>query len=192
MWRVGSSPTTVVMSSIIYNYTPQEMQDILDNSTGYGDVLSKLGLNPKGRNPDTLKKYIHEFGLDETKLNKNRHNLFSECAKKTHKKTSYKTEDILNNMYPNYQSAKLLKRLIDEGYKKYKCEICGISEWNSKHISLQLHHINGNHQDNTLSNLQVLCPNCHSQMDSFGGKSSQKSKGNRKKIGESKETITSS
>lgn len=62
-----------------------------------------------------------------------------------------------------------IKRLIESGIKEYKCENpdCGISEWHGKPISLQLHHINGDHHDNRLENLQLLCPNCHTQTDSY-------------------------
>ena len=69
-----------------------------------------------------------------------------------------------------YNRTKLKARLVKEGLKEYKCECCGITKWNSKPITLQLHHINGIHNDNRLSNLQLLCPNCHSQTDNFGTK----------------------
>ena len=70
-----------------------------------------------------------------------------------------------------YQSAKLKKRLIDEGLKEERCELCGIgNEWNGRPLSLQLHHINGNHADNRIENLQILCPNCHSQTENYRGK----------------------
>lgn len=172
---VGSNPTFPAVKSILYSYTPEELQNLLDTSNGYSDVLRKVGLNPKGRNPETLKKIIAKYELDEEQMNINRKALYSKCAILTHVKVSAKLEDIIfNNKYPNYSSSKLLKRLVDEGYKKYKCEICGISEWNKMSISLQLHHKNGNHNDNNLDNLQILCPNCHSQTDSYSGKSSRK------------------
>lgn len=64
----------------------------------------------------------------------------------------------------------ILRILIKAGYKENKCECCGINEWNGKPITLQLHHKNGNPRDNCLENLEVLCPNCHSQTDNYGSK----------------------
>lgn len=70
----------------------------------------------------------------------------------------------------NFKNSHLKDRLLKENLKENKCEICGINEWNGKPISLQLHHINGNSQDNRIDNIQLLCPNCHSQTENFGGK----------------------
>lgn len=62
-----------------------------------------------------------------------------------------------------------LKRLVimRDGYK---CSICGISKWNSKSIALELEHKNGNFQDNCQENVGLMCPNCHSQTDTFRGR----------------------
>lgn len=164
------------LASILYKYTPAELQKLLDTSNGYCDLLRKVGLNGHGSNPETLKKIIKEYNLDITQNSINRSNLYKTCAKKAHTKNSYKLEDIINGKHPNYQSSMLLKRLVNEGYKEYKCEICGITEWNNKHISLVLHHINGKHEDNNISNLQILCPNCHSKTDNYSGKAHRKEK----------------
>jgi Zn finger protein HypA/HybF involved in hydrogenase expression len=61
-------------------------------------------------------------------------------------------------------------RLIREGFKKNRCEECNINEWNGNPISLELDHISGNRLDNSLENLRILCPNCHSQTNTFRGK----------------------
>lgn len=55
-----------------------------------------------------------------------------------------------------------------------KCEECGIEEWNSKPITLQVDHVNGNRRDNRHTNLKILCPNCHSQTETFGVKNISK------------------
>lgn len=57
----------------------------------------------------------------------------------------------------------LKQKLINEGLKENKCERCGLSEWMGKPIPLELHHKNGNHYDNNLENLEILCSNCHMQ-----------------------------
>lgn len=56
----------------------------------------------------------------------------------------------------------LKQKLIRDGLREDKCEICGISEWQGKKIPLELHHKDGDHYNNNLDNLQILCPNCHS------------------------------
>jgi DNA-binding CsgD family transcriptional regulator len=61
-------------------------------------------------------------------------------------------------------------RLVRSGLKQKLCEICGIAAWNGRPISLALHHVNGDRSDNRLENLQLLCPNCHSQTDTFAGR----------------------
>lgn len=80
------------------------------------------------------------------------------------------SEILCENSY--YSTNSLKKRLLSEKYKEYKCENpeCGLSEWHGRPIPLELHHINGDTTDNRLENLQLLCPNCHSQTDNFRGR----------------------
>lgn len=61
-------------------------------------------------------------------------------------------------------------RLIKAGLKENRCEICGITEWRGKPLNMELHHRNGDGNDNRLENLQLLCGNCHAQTDNWGGR----------------------
>lgn len=61
----------------------------------------------------------------------------------------------------NVKSHVLKQKLIKDGIKESKCEICGLSTWLDSPIPLELHHIDGNHYNNELTNLQIICPNCH-------------------------------
>ena len=72
------------------------------------------------------------------------------------------------------QSNKIRKKLLEEGYKEYRCECCGLTEWLEEPIPLELHHKDGNHFNNDLDNFQLLCPNCHAKTDSYRGKNCSK------------------
>jgi len=63
----------------------------------------------------------------------------------------------------------LKQKLIRDGIKENKCEICGYSEWLGQPIPLELHHKDGNHYNNNLDNLQVICPNCHALQPNNSG-----------------------
>jgi 5-methylcytosine-specific restriction endonuclease McrA len=64
----------------------------------------------------------------------------------------------------------LKRRLLDAGIKENKCERCGISAWLGEPLNAQLHHENGDGSDNRIENIEFLCPNCHSQTDTYGGR----------------------
>ena len=66
------------------------------------------------------------------------------------------------------------KRLLARGWTE-ECTVCGIGpEWNGIRLSLQVDHVNGIHTDNRLTNLRLICPNCHSQTETFAGRANRK------------------
>lgn len=67
-------------------------------------------------------------------------------------------------------SYKLNRKIRKYNLKEYKCSKCGISDWLGQELSLHLDHINGINNDNRLDNLRFLCPNCHSQTNTYCGK----------------------
>jgi len=71
-------------------------------------------------------------------------------------------------------SHKLRLKLIRDGLREHRCEICGITEWNNQPAPLELDHIDGNHLNNDLKNLRIICPNCHAQTPTHAGKKNKK------------------
>ena len=62
------------------------------------------------------------------------------------------------------------RRLLAAGVLQNRCDECGLSEWRGKPISIQIDHINGVRHDHRLENLRMLCPNCHSQTETFASR----------------------
>ena len=87
-----------------------------------------------------------------------------------------KLQEILAGKHPTYQTAKLKKLLLQHGLKENKCEKCGITEWCGEPIVIQLDHVNGRSDDHRLENLRMLCPNCHSQTETYGGRNRKNEK----------------
>jgi len=65
------------------------------------------------------------------------------------------------------QRSHVKSRVLKARLKANRCEDCGLDEWLGQPVSLALHHVNGDGKDNRLENLQLLCPNCHSQTPTF-------------------------
>lgn len=139
-----------------------EFIELVNNSSCISDILRTLGYSTNGNSwgNKIVKERMEKLGLKFNKINKNYFNKNN---------TPLPLEKVLTKD-SEYNRTKLKERLVKEGLKEYKCECCGITEWNGKPLALQLHHINGIHNDNRLENLQLLCPNCHSQTENFASK----------------------
>ena len=144
----------------IYNWDIEKVRKAVAENTCYNDTLRDLGIPVRGRNADTLKNKIKEFNISTAHFT-----FVSKNKGKTQKKS---VEEYLKKG-TTIKACKLKLKLLEVGLKENKCEICGCSEWLGKKLVCQLHHIDGDNTNNELSNLQILCPNCHSQTENYCG-----------------------
>lgn len=132
------------------------------------EICKILGHRGTNEYYNKIKKIIEKYKLDVSH--------FNDDDIKRGIKEKIPLKEILQENGTHYPISKLRVRLIQEGIKEHKCEQCGLTEWQNKPIPLQLHHINGNRNDNRLENLQVLCPNCHTFTDNYCGRKLKKEK----------------
>lgn len=154
--------------ALVDNFTKEELEQIVKNSHSYRDVIKKVGYTTvSGGNTKTVKSRIEKYGIDTSHFSNNG--------------AMIRTEE---NVFCKDSTAaqKVLRDWFKKGeYVPYQCDCCGISEWQGKKLVLQLDHINGDNHDNRLENLHWLCPNCHSQTDTFCGKQLKKEQKIKKK-----------
>ena len=109
--------------------------------------------------PETLNSYLAKMGIEYAG---------NQGGKGIKTDPKYKTvEEYIKN--PNAKAHKILEKLIRDGVREDKCELCGITYWQGKHLPLELHHKDCNHFNNSLDNLIILCPNCHSIQEGNAG-----------------------
>lgn len=141
-----------------------EFKNIVESSFSVREIVEKLGFSRQsGSMAIKVKERIERENISTE------HFLGRLSVKGNHAKIEM--DDILveNSAYTNIFMLK--KRLVNDGLLKYECQICqNDGSWNGNKLTLQLDHINGNHKDHRLKNLRFLCPNCHSQTETFSGR----------------------
>lgn len=154
------------------------MKNVIDKNTAeeickrvhsIAEFCREVGWEPCGGNYLTFHKYVKEYGLDVSHFTGQRSNIGNSNNVGISKDEFFKKDKVI-------RGSDIIKKLISLGLKEYKCEAdgCGISSWNGKPIKLQVHHKDGDHFNNEIDNIMLLCPNCHSQTDTFTGKNKKR------------------
>lgn len=141
-------------------YTVEELKEVI------GCCYSIKGITNTLKVHASYSKYIKQFILQNN------------VSIAHFEKREGSTEGMMTRMVKDstgINTGRLKEFILKNELLKNECAVCSLGPtWNDKPLSLQLDHINGNHYDNRLENLRMICPNCHTQTDTFTGKNKRK------------------
>lgn len=147
-----------------YKISDEQYREAVRQSRSIAGALRLLGVVPAGGNYRVLRRAIKRLDLDTSHFTGQSWSRGATIPNRVRP-----IEDFLSNKYP-IQSDRLRRRLIKEGVFEHRCSGCKLDTWMDQPIPLELDHIDGNHQNNALDNLRLLCPNCHALTPTFRGK----------------------
>lgn len=149
--------------SVLHN--KNALEKAIKNSNSIKEIIRYLGLSSSGDQYSQVRKWAKYHSLDLPKYMYNRNST-----------TKISLEDkLVKGKVTN--NSRLLKGLVSVNMKKQLCEIEECTQtniWLGKPLTLHLDHIDGDHSNNLLENLRVLCPSCHQQTETFGSKNIKK------------------
>lgn len=158
---------------MICNWQDKEyISNVVAKHQTYTDIIKDLGLQVKSGNFQTLLKYIKIYNINISHLN-GKEIAYNKLKLANKKKLLSNENYFIKDVFRNNHTTK--KRILTSKLKKYECAECNHPPtWNGKELILQLDHIDGDRFNNLLENLRFLCPNCHSQTETYGGSNLKK------------------
>ena len=146
-------------------YTKEKLEEALKSSSTKKEFYDYLGVRKSGACMANIRRRLEEHNLSIDSLPRKTTKGVSPSNKKNPIEylTKYDTAW-------QCKSTKLRAGLLALG-RKYECEICALSNsWHGQEIKLEIDHIDGDRKNCLPSNLRFLCPNCHSQTETYGRK----------------------
>ena len=149
-------------------WTVEQLEVAVKAAQSIRGVIDRLGLSPCGGSYRYVHMYAKRYGFDTSHWLGQAHRRGSKVPTVP---AAPLGEVLVRHRF--FSSGKLKRRLVNEGFMKPKCVWCGRKTWRGKPILLELDHIDGDHLNNELSNLRLLCPNCHAQTPTYKGRNAR-------------------
>jgi Zn finger protein HypA/HybF involved in hydrogenase expression len=155
----------------IKSISKERLQEAVNKSKRLRDVQRNLGYRENsGSVRAKISALIKEYEIDISHFG-SLIDRVKEGQRNSKKCKVIPLSDILVEKSEYSSISSLKKRLVSEKKMQYKCVACeNEGSWKGKSLTLQLDHINGIPNDHRIENLRFLCPNCHSQTETFSGR----------------------
>lgn len=141
--------------ALVDNYSKEELQEFVNQSNSYRDLLKLLGyISSNGNTYKIVKSRIEAFGINTSHFSEYNH--IERCPENIFIKNSNASQAVLRRWY------------LKGNYTLYECAICKLPAiWQDKPLTLTLDHIDGDSRNDELSNLRWICPNCDRQLPTY-------------------------
>lgn len=147
------------MKCIWRKFSEEELREIVARNKSYAGVAKELGYSLGGSYVLSIQQMINHYHFNVSH--------FTGPAWNTGNYKEFTSAATIKGQ-KNFMRSKLIRE------RGYKCECCGNSEWMGSPITLEIHHIDEDKTNNDESNLQLLCPNCHSMTKGWRGRKQNK------------------
>ena len=148
-------------------YPRKQLTQIVKESKSLAEVMRRLDKKWSGGQQQNLKRWIERYKLDTSHFTGQAHGKGKVAQNKKH----WSERLVLDESFCFREKTRVLRRAMIESGIDYVCSCCGQEPlWLGKPLTLQVNHKNGNWKDNRKSNLEFLCPNCHSTTDGWSGR----------------------
>jgi hypothetical protein len=147
------------------SWSIEDLAKAVASSESVSEVSRRLGCTPNGGVHRMLVSHIRSAGVDTS------HFLGQGWARgrRLEGKVTPLNEILVKDS--TYRSnSHLRNRLFAAGLLEPRCAECGLTSWRGQPLPLHLDHVNGDHSDNRLENLRILCPNCHAITNTWCGR----------------------
>ena len=139
-------------------YDANELREVVKQYFSFADVLRHYGKTPVGGNSTNLKLFCARHDIDVSHFTGNAH----ARGKPSQKKRDPLTRLVRGTSLDHRAKPAQLREALELLGREYKCNVCGIDDWNGRKLTLEIDHIDECYWNNEADNLQFICPNCHS------------------------------
>lgn len=164
--------------STVYVFEKEKLEEVCEKSDSYVEAIEMYWYQYNINSKSHFKKAIVRYWIDishfrSVQIYWNQDFIQIKQKLKLKKKTNVYNNKINSLIQTFCVWSKKLNSTVRHLIKRYwllenKCEICWLSwTYNWKDIVLQVDHIDWDDHNHSLSNLRYLCPNCHSQTETF-------------------------